>query len=108
MYGAGLLAAGWLSRDTGGGRGGHRCQRGYGSQSREFAGKHNLPFAILPDPERTIIGKYGVGMPLIGISRRVTFIIGKDGVIRHVITDARTKDHDRQVLDALRMLAQEG
>jgi peroxiredoxin Q/BCP len=74
----------------------------------EFASKHGLPFPILPDPEHTIIGKYGVGMPVIGISRRVTFIIGKDGVIRQVITNARTKDHDRQVLDALRELTQEG
>jgi peroxiredoxin len=38
----------------------------------------------------------------------VTFIIGKDGVIRQVITDTRTKDHDRQVLDALSTLAHKG
>jgi peroxiredoxin Q/BCP len=74
----------------------------------EFAGKHNLPFPILPDPEHAIIREYGVGMPIIGISRRVTFIIGKNGVIRQVITDARTKDHDWQVLDALRSLTQKG
>jgi thioredoxin-dependent peroxiredoxin len=67
----------------------------------EFAQKHNLPFSILADPDRKIIRLYGVGMPLIGISRRVTFLIGKDGVIRQVITDTRTKDHDRQVLEFL-------
>ena len=69
----------------------------------EFAEKNSLPFSILADPDRAIIRQYGVGMPLIGISRRVTFIIGKDGVIRSVIPDARTKDHDRQVLEALAM-----
>jgi peroxiredoxin Q/BCP len=72
---------------------------------QEFARKHSLPFSILADPDRTIIRSYGVGMPLIGISRRVTFIIGKDGVIRQVITDTRTKDHDRQVLEILKTLA---
>jgi peroxiredoxin Q/BCP len=70
----------------------------------EFAAKHNLPFPILADPEHTIIRLYGVGMPLIGISRRVTFLIGKDGVIRNVITDTRTKDHDRQVLEVLKTM----
>lgn len=74
----------------------------------EFAAKHNLPFSILADPGHEIIKKYGVGMPLIGISKRVTFIIGKDGVIRNVITDTRTKDHDRQVLEILKTLNDRG
>jgi peroxiredoxin Q/BCP len=66
-----------------------------------FARKHNLPFSILADPKREIIRKYGVGMPVIGISKRVTFVIGRDGVIREVIAEARTADHDRQVLEVL-------
>ena len=69
-----------------------------------FAKKHNLPFSILPDPKHEIIRQYGVGMPLIGISKRTTFIIGRDGVIRTVSPDARTGDHDRQVLDVLKGL----
>jgi len=70
----------------------------------EFAAKHKLPFSILADPKHEIIRQYGVGMPLIGISKRVTFLIGKDGVIRTVIPDARTGDHDRQVLEYLRKM----
>lgn len=67
----------------------------------QFAAKHQLPFSILADPEHAIIRQYGVGMPLLGLSRRVTFLIGKDGVIRQVVTATRTKDHDRQVLQIL-------
>ena len=67
-----------------------------------FAAKHQLPFSILADPGHELIRLYGVGMPLIGISRRVTFVIGRDGVIRDVIRDARTRDHDRQVLESLK------
>jgi len=74
------------------------------SSHAKFAARHNLPFSILPDPEHVMIRRYGVGMPLIGISRRVTFIVGRDGVIRDVITSARTKDHDRQVLEVLAKL----
>jgi peroxiredoxin Q/BCP len=66
-----------------------------------FAAKYHLPFSLLADPRHEIIRQYGVGMPLIGISRRVTFLIGKDGVVRQIITDARAKDHDRQVLEAI-------
>jgi peroxiredoxin Q/BCP len=69
-----------------------------------FAAKHNLPFSILADPSHAIIRQYGVGMPLIGISKRVTFILGSDGAILAVIPDARTGDHDRQVLDVLAKL----
>jgi peroxiredoxin Q/BCP len=67
----------------------------------QFAAKHNLPFSILPDPDHAIIKRYGVGMPVIGISKRTTFLIGRDGRIRTVIPSARTTDHDRQVLAIL-------
>ncbi len=78
---------------------------GVSADSREshekFAATHHLPFSILPDPDHTIIKRYGVGMPIIGISKRTTFVIGRDGKIRAVIPSARTSDHDKQVLEIL-------
>jgi peroxiredoxin Q/BCP len=67
-----------------------------------FSREHNLPFPIVADPDRRIIRQYGVAMPLFGISRRITFVIGRDGVIRTVISDPGTRHHDRQVLESLR------
>ena len=69
-----------------------------------FAAKYHLPFSILPDPERRIIEAYGVKMPVVGLAKRWTFIIDRQGVIRHVITTVEPKAHDRQVLELLKKL----
>ena len=74
------------------------------SQSHKaFAEKYHLPFSILPDPDHRIIEAYGVKqIPLLGYASRVTFIIDRKGIVRKVITDTRTKDHDQQVLAFLK------
>jgi peroxiredoxin Q/BCP len=73
------------------------------SQSHKaFAEKYHLPFSILADPDKRIIEAYGVKWPLLGIARRVTFLIDRQGIVRKVITDPRTKDHDQQVLALLK------
>jgi peroxiredoxin Q/BCP len=73
-----------------------------GESHRAFAEKFHLPFSLLADPERRIIEAYGVKMPLLGFAKRVTFLIDRQGVVRKVITDTRTKDHDQQVLALLK------
>ena len=73
------------------------------SQSHQaFAEKFHLPFSILADPDRGIIEAYGVKMPLLGFAKRVTFLIDRQCVVRKVIRDIRTKDHDQQVLALLK------
>jgi peroxiredoxin Q/BCP len=73
------------------------------SQSHKaFAEKYHLPFSLLADPDKRIIGAYGVKWPLLGIAKRVTFLIDRQGIVRKVITDIRTKDHDQQVLTLLK------
>jgi peroxiredoxin Q/BCP len=69
-----------------------------------FAKKFDLPFPILADEDKAIIKAYGVKMPLIGIAKRVTFLIDKGGLIRHIVTDVNAKAHDRQVLELLKGL----
>jgi peroxiredoxin Q/BCP len=71
---------------------------------QEFAEKYQLPFSLLADPKKEIIQKYGVSMPLVGIAKRWTFIIGKDGSIKKIIKDVKSSTHDTQVLEALRLL----
>lgn len=71
---------------------------------KAFAEKFHLPFSILADPDRQIIGTYGVKMPLLGMAKRVTVLIDRQGIVRKVITDVRTKDHDQQVLALLKHL----
>jgi len=76
------------------------------SQShRAFADKFHLPFSLLADPEKRIIRAYGVKMPLLGFAKRVTFLIDRQGVVRRIIRETRTQDHDRQVLALLKEIS---
>ncbi len=72
---------------------------------RAFAEKFHLPFSILADPDRRIIETYGVKMPLLGMAKRITVLIDRQGIVRKVITDVRAKDHDQQVLALLKNLS---
>ncbi|HJV23988.1 MAG TPA: peroxiredoxin [Holophagaceae bacterium] len=71
---------------------------------KAFAEKYHLPFSILADPGKKILEAYGVKMPVIGIARRVTFIIDKAGTIRHILTEVNTAAADKQVLELLKGL----
>ena len=71
---------------------------------RAFAGKYHLPFSILADPDGAVIKAYGVRIPVLGWAKRVTFLIDRQGIVRKVIRDARTKGQDQQVLAALKAL----
>ena len=71
---------------------------------KAFAEKFHLPFSLLADPDRRIIEAYGVKMPLLGMARRVTILIDRQGIVRKVVRDVRTKDHDQQVLALLKSL----
>lgn len=74
------------------------------ASKKAFADKFHLPFPVLADPDRRIIGAYGVKMPLLPVSKRVTFIIDKAGVIRHIILNVDNASADRQVLEILKGL----
>lgn len=50
----------------------------------EFARSLELPFPLVGDPDGRIRDAYAVKWPLIGLARRVTFVIGKDRKVRLV------------------------
>jgi peroxiredoxin Q/BCP len=72
------------------------------SSHAAFTAKFHLPFPLLVDPEKKIIDAYGVRMPVVGFAKRVTFLIDKQGILRHIISDVNTKAHDKQVLELLK------
>jgi len=71
---------------------------------QKFAEKFNLPFPLLPDPDRTIIEAYGVWGPKKFLGKsfdgvlRTTFIISEEGLIEEVISKVDTKNHTQQIL----------
>ena len=75
-----------------------------------FKKDQNLNFPLLSDFNKDVIQAYGAYNPdmigLKGIAKRSTFVIDKDGVIRHaeVLDDARNEPNYDKVFDTLAKL----
>ena len=74
---------------------------------QSFINKHGLNFTLLSDPEHKVADAYGAwgeksmyGKKYWGILRS-TFIIGKDGIIKHVFEKVKTAVHGEEVLEIL-------
>ena len=52
--------------------------------NREFAKQIEVTFPILSDFKRTVVKAYGVFNEEQGFGNRATFVIDKEGVIRHI------------------------
>jgi thioredoxin-dependent peroxiredoxin len=70
-----------------------------------FAGKHDLPFTLLSDPGGKVRKRYGVPATLGVLPGRVTYVIDREGTVRHV-TNSMTQigRHISEALDAVRQL----
>jgi peroxiredoxin Q/BCP len=70
---------------------------------QKFIQKFELPFTLLADTDKTMVGDYGVwqeksmyGRKYMGVMR-YTFIIDEQGVIQDIITKVDTQEHARQI-----------
>ena len=52
--------------------------------NREFAKQIEISFPILSDFKRTVVKDYGVFNEEQGFGNRATFLIDKEGIIRHI------------------------
>jgi thioredoxin-dependent peroxiredoxin len=77
---------------------------------RRFADKYGLAFTLLADSDHAVAERYGVWVEKSRYGRtywgnsRTTFIIGRDGVVAHVIPKVTPSTHDDEVLAALAAL----
>jgi len=70
-----------------------------------FSAHHNLPFLLLSDPKGEVHRQYGVAS-LLGLADRVTYVIDRAGVIRHVFdSKVRMRAHVDRSLEVVRALA---
>lgn len=71
----------------------------------KFIEKEKLNFDLLSDPDHKIADKYGAWGPKKFMGKeydgilRTTFIIGKDGRLKHVMDKVKTKTHHDDVLN---------
>lgn len=73
----------------------------------KFAGKYDLPFPLLSDPDHVILEQLGAwgekklyGKTVIG-SIRKTFIFDESGICIRIIDKVNTKDHTAQILETV-------
>lgn len=72
-----------------------------------FIAKHNLSFNLIADTEKEVLEAYGAwgekkmyGKTYMGVLR-TTFVIDENGVIEAIFTKVKTKDHTKQIEEAL-------
>jgi peroxiredoxin Q/BCP len=66
-----------------------------------FHKNHNLNFTLIADADKNVINAYETKMPVIGMSKRETFIIGPDLMIKHIEKDVDPVKDAAYVADIL-------
>ncbi len=69
---------------------------------KQFAARYNLPFILLSDEKSEVRTLYGVPSTMGVIPGRVTYVIDKGGIVRHVFNSQfNPKSHVEQALTIL-------
>jgi thioredoxin-dependent peroxiredoxin len=70
-----------------------------------FAARHRLPFVLVSDPGGAVRAAYGVKRTLGLIDGRVTFVLDRERVVRHVFSSQiRPKKHVEEALRVVRAI----
>lgn len=73
----------------------------------DFATRHKLPFTLLSDPGGRIRELYGVKKTLGVLPGRVTFVIDRSGVVRHVYTSQlKAARHVAEAAESVKKLSE--
>jgi peroxiredoxin len=75
---------------------------------RAFANSLNLNFPLLSDfPDNTVTKRYGTYNPATGLSRRVTYVVDKAGVVQaEIVSDEQMTRHAEEALQSVQKLHQ--
>jgi peroxiredoxin Q/BCP len=72
-----------------------------------FASKYNLPFTLLSDKDNQVRKLFGVPATLFILPGRVTYVIDKEGIVRHIFdSQLDFKAHIDEALKTLKTLNQ--
>lgn len=70
-----------------------------------FADEYNLPFILLSDEKNIVRKLFGVKSTFGIIAGRVTYIIDKKGIVRHIFSSQfQPKKHIKEALDAIKKM----
>ncbi len=72
---------------------------------KSFAGHYGLPFILLADPSNKVRELYGVHSSMGLIPGRVTYIIDKKGIVRHIFSSqTQAERHVQEAIQALKQI----
>jgi len=75
---------------------------------KSFASHYGLPFILLADVDNKIRELYGVPSTMGILPGRVTYIIDKKGLVRHIfVSQTKAQRHVEEAKNTLRLLEQE-
>jgi peroxiredoxin Q/BCP len=75
------------------------------AQHQEFASNHRLPFLLVSDTDGEARRAFGVPRSMGLLPGRVTYVIDKQGVVRHVFSSQFAADrHVQEALEVIRKL----
>jgi peroxiredoxin Q/BCP len=79
------------------------CSIDSADSHKAFIKKYGLPFPLLLDPGHAIAHAYGAdnGIPILGLDRRVTYVIGENGLILKVYPSVDPSIHATQIIHDL-------
>lgn len=79
------------------------CSIDSADSHKAFIKKYSLPFSLLLDPDRSIARAYGAdnGIPILGLDRRVTYVIDEGGLILKVYPSVDPGVHAKQIIHDL-------
>jgi thioredoxin-dependent peroxiredoxin len=79
------------------------CSIDSADSHKAFIRKYALPFPLLLDPDRSIARAYGAenGIPILGLDRRVTYVIDENGMISKVYPSVDPGIHAKQIIHDL-------
>ena len=68
---------------------------------QKFIAKHNMNFTLLADTDGKIADAYGAKMADKNMARRVSFLVDKDGTIKHVTDTGNAETHLAEMKEAV-------
>jgi thioredoxin-dependent peroxiredoxin len=67
--------------------------------NKDLCDKEGINFALLSDPDRAVIKRYGVWNEKDNAARRVTFLIDPQGVIRDIDREVKPQDYGKTLVE---------
>ncbi len=72
--------------------------------NKKWAEKNNLPFKLLSDREKTLGKQVGAARSMIPLPKRISYLVGADGVVLLAYPDVKPGEHAEEVLADLERL----